>query len=242
MADRDQNELLSAANLNRRGLLKCMTWAGTGVALDRQRRRAAHAWPDRRSCGRRDAGGCAYFCADQRQPYRLPPAAQPRPARHTRRGDRQDQGDADASRLFSSTPATSATCRRKRNGTTPIRSIKAVNKQVFFHPGEHDVADADNGKAYLDRYGKDTQRQGLVQLRHGGVHFIALINVFEFQARLQIRRSRQARRRAARMAGKGRRRALGEHADRRPGASAVVDDLRAVGLGHRRMPAARSAI
>src|SRR5271165_772886 len=31
MADRDQKELSSAANLNRRGLLKCMSWAGTGV-------------------------------------------------------------------------------------------------------------------------------------------------------------------------------------------------------------------
>ena len=31
MADRDEKELLNAASINRRGLLKCMTWAGTGV-------------------------------------------------------------------------------------------------------------------------------------------------------------------------------------------------------------------
>ena len=31
MADSDQNELSGAAGINRRGLLKCMTWAGTGV-------------------------------------------------------------------------------------------------------------------------------------------------------------------------------------------------------------------
>src|SRR5271170_707254 len=31
MADRDEKELLSGPNMNRRGLLKCMTWAGTGV-------------------------------------------------------------------------------------------------------------------------------------------------------------------------------------------------------------------
>jgi hypothetical protein len=35
--------------------------------------------------------------------------------------------------------------------------IKSANKQVFYIPGEHDVADADNGKAYLERYGKDTK-------------------------------------------------------------------------------------
>src|SRR5271155_4924873 len=31
MADRDEKDLLSGPNMNRRGLLKCMTWAGTGV-------------------------------------------------------------------------------------------------------------------------------------------------------------------------------------------------------------------
>src|SRR5438309_5709588 len=31
MADRDEKELLNSPNINRRGLLKCMTWAGTGV-------------------------------------------------------------------------------------------------------------------------------------------------------------------------------------------------------------------
>ena len=31
MADRDEKELLTAANINRRGLLKCMAWTGTGV-------------------------------------------------------------------------------------------------------------------------------------------------------------------------------------------------------------------
>jgi 3',5'-cyclic AMP phosphodiesterase CpdA len=52
---------------------------------------------------------------------------------------------------------------------------------VFFLPGEHDVADADNGKAYLDRYGKNTKGKGWYSFDHGGVHFIGLINVFEFQ-------------------------------------------------------------
>src|SRR5438270_719171 len=59
--------------------------------------------------------------------------------------------------------------------------IKSANKQVFFLPGEHDVADADNGKAYLERYGKNTKGKGWYSFDHGGVHFIGLINVFEFQ-------------------------------------------------------------
>ena len=59
--------------------------------------------------------------------------------------------------------------------------IKSANKQVFFLPGEHDVADADNGKAYLARYGKDTKGKGWYSFDMAGVHFIGLINVFEFQ-------------------------------------------------------------
>src|SRR5438034_2515404 len=31
MADREKKDLLTATGINRRGLLKCMTWAGTGV-------------------------------------------------------------------------------------------------------------------------------------------------------------------------------------------------------------------
>ena len=31
MADRDDKDLLGAADMNRRGLLKCMGWTGTGV-------------------------------------------------------------------------------------------------------------------------------------------------------------------------------------------------------------------
>jgi len=52
---------------------------------------------------------------------------------------------------------------------------------VFFLPGEHDVADADNGKAYLARYGKDTKGKGWYSFDVAGVHFIGLVNVFDFQ-------------------------------------------------------------
>jgi len=35
------------------------------------------------------------------------------------------------------------------------QSMKSVNKQVFYVPGEHDLTD--NGKLYLERYGKGTK-------------------------------------------------------------------------------------
>src|SRR5207237_8906428 len=61
------------------------------------------------------------------------------------------------------------------------QAMKALKQPVYVIPGEHDVADADNGKAYLDRYGKGTQGKGWYSFDHGGVHFVALINVFNFE-------------------------------------------------------------
>ena len=64
MSDRDEKELLSAAYINRRGLLKCMAWTGTGVVWT-----LSGGVP--RTLGliggaaAADAAGCAYFCADQ---------------------------------------------------------------------------------------------------------------------------------------------------------------------------------
>src|SRR5260370_21685738 len=59
--------------------------------------------------------------------------------------------------------------------------MKALKQKVYVIPGEHDVADADNGKAYLDRYGRGTNGKGWYSFDQGGVHFIALINVFNFE-------------------------------------------------------------
>jgi Icc protein len=61
------------------------------------------------------------------------------------------------------------------------QAMKALKPQVFVIPGEHDVADEGAGKAYLARYGKDTKGQGWYSFDHAGVHFVALINVFNFE-------------------------------------------------------------
>ena len=48
-------------------------------------------------------------------------------------------------------------------------------EKIFYVPGEHDVTD--NGKLYLERYGKGTQGDGWYSFDSHGVHFIALVNV-----------------------------------------------------------------
>jgi 3',5'-cyclic-AMP phosphodiesterase len=49
-------------------------------------------------------------------------------------------------------------------------------KQVFYVPGEHDVG-SDNGAEYLKRFGKGTMGAGWYSFDQKGVHFIGLVNV-----------------------------------------------------------------
>lgn len=52
----------------------------------------------------------------------------------------------------------------------------AKSEKVFYVPGEHDVLN-DNGKQYLERYGKGTKGDGWYSFDSHGVHFIGLVNV-----------------------------------------------------------------
>jgi hypothetical protein len=54
-------------------------------------------------------------------------------------------------------------------------------KDVFFVPGEHDVLE-DDGKQYLERYGRGTKGSGWYSFDKKGVHFIALVNVLNLKA------------------------------------------------------------
>ena len=57
----------------------------------------------------------------------------------------------------------------------------ASAKEVFFVPGEHDVI-GDDGKQYLDRYGKGTNGGGWYSFDKKGVHFVGLVNVMNLKA------------------------------------------------------------
>jgi 3',5'-cyclic-AMP phosphodiesterase len=60
-----------------------------------------------------------------------------------------------------------------------LKGLKAG--EVFCVPGEHDVF-TDDGKRYLERYGKGTQGTGWRSFDYKGVHFIGLVNVMDLKA------------------------------------------------------------
>jgi 3',5'-cyclic-AMP phosphodiesterase len=51
----------------------------------------------------------------------------------------------------------------------------AKTKQAFYVPGEHDNA-TDDGREYLSRFGKGTKGTGWHSFDHRGVHFVGLVN------------------------------------------------------------------
>jgi len=54
----------------------------------------------------------------------------------------------------------------------------AKTGKIFYVPGEHDVLN-DNGKQYLQRFGKDAKGNGWYSFDFNGVHFIGLVNVVD---------------------------------------------------------------
>ena len=52
----------------------------------------------------------------------------------------------------------------------------AKPNQVFYVPGEHDTS-TDDGKEYLNRYGKTTKGRGWYSFNHKDAHFVGLCNV-----------------------------------------------------------------
>ena len=62
-----------------------------------------------------------------------------------------------------------------------IATAKTDTGRVFYVPGEHDVL-GDNGAAYLRRYGKGATGGGWYSFDYQGVHFVGLVNVLNLKA------------------------------------------------------------
>jgi hypothetical protein len=60
--------------------------------------------------------------------------------------------------------------------------IGGTGLNVHYVPGEHDIVDEGTGKAYLERYGKNTKGSGWYSFDQNGVHFIGLVNVANLKA------------------------------------------------------------
>lgn len=61
------------------------------------------------------------------------------------------------------------------------QALSELSVPVFYVPGEHDMLDED-GRGYLERFGKGTYGAGWHSFDRDGVHFIGLVNVVNLKA------------------------------------------------------------
>jgi len=169
-------ELLGRDGLDRRGLLKCMAWAGAGVVWS-----VAGGVP--RSMGLADAYGASLaglsFVQISDSHIGFNKAANPHP-------DATMTQAVASIRALPTPPAFLIHTGDITHLSKPeqydmaAEIIKGANSEVHYVPGEHDWLDG--GTAFKARHGDGTKGDGWYSFDSQGVHFVALVNVVNFKA------------------------------------------------------------
>ena len=170
------NDGASGDGIDRRGFLKCMAWAGTGVLWS-----FAGGIPTSRLLAQE---GMLHKAADftfvQISDSHLgfnKPANTDVAATLQAALDRIDAAPARPDFLIHTGDLTHAA---KASEFDQLEQMLGSKRTVFYVPGEHDTA-ADDGKIYLERFGKGTKGNGWYSFDHKGVHFIGLVNVVQLE-------------------------------------------------------------
>ncbi len=160
---------------NRRGFLKCMTWAGSAMLWT-----VAGGIPRSHLIGDASAAETGFTFAQVSDSH----LGFDKPVNTDVTGTFQQALDhvtgmadkpafvihtGDMTHL--STPAQFDTC---------AQLLGATKLQTYTVPGEHDILEEDR-KSYLNRYGKGTHGDGWYSFNAHGIHFIGLVNVVNLQ-------------------------------------------------------------
>jgi predicted phosphodiesterase len=182
MADYEQVEMetkengTSADGIDRRGFLKCMAWAGTGLVWS-----FAGGVPTSRVFGETGRGGKqADFSfvqiSDSHIGFSKPANTDVTATLRAALG-KIDGAATSPDFLIHTGDLTHGS---KASEFDTLEQVLGSRRQVFYVPGEHDTS-VDDGKMFLDRYGKGTKGNGWYSFDHKGVHFVGLVNVVQLE-------------------------------------------------------------
>ena len=183
MAQKNHDAILFDHNhdgIDRRGFLKCMAWAGTGVLCVLQGGvLKSYSLSDSRMD--KAARGELSFVqiSDSHMGFNKP--ANPDVIATLQAAVHKINALPVAPEFMLHTGDISHLSKPEEFDTVNNILESARPKNVFFVPGEHDVLD-DDGKQYRERYGKNTQGAGWYSFDKKGVHFIGLVNVMDLKA------------------------------------------------------------
>ncbi|WP_239461754.1 metallophosphoesterase family protein [Occallatibacter savannae] len=166
---------VSADGIDRRGFLKCMAWAGTGLVWT-----FAAGVPTSRAFGEGARGGgksdfSFVQISDSHIGFNKP--ANTDVTATLQKALTKIDGAAQTPDFLIHTGDLTHSSKASEFDTLG----QLVNRrQVFYVPGEHDTS-VDDGKMYLERYGKGTKGNGWYSFDHKGVHFVGLNNVVQLE-------------------------------------------------------------
>ncbi len=170
---------LNNDGVNRRGFLRCMAWAGTGLVWT-----LSGGIPISRAFGSvKDSGKGADFSFVQISDSHIGfnKAANPDVTATLQVAVNRINALPHRPDFIIHTGDLSQLSKPSEFDTLD-QALKGVSaKQVYFVPGEHDML-TDNGEQYLQRYGKGTKGAGWYSFDHKGVHFVGLVNVVNLKA------------------------------------------------------------
>jgi Icc protein len=164
--------------IDRRGFLECMAWAGTGLVWTIEA-----GIPHSRAFGQKSPsgtqkGGLSFVqISDSHIGFN-------KPANPDVTGTLQ--AAIDKINALQTQPSFVLHTGDLTHGAKPSefdsldQILQGAKREIFYVPGEHDTS-ADDGKAYLERYGKNTKGRGWYSFDQAGVHFIGLSNVMALE-------------------------------------------------------------
>ena len=168
--------------IDRRGFLKCMAWAGTGLLYTMSGGLLSSRVFGRATNVDDAASGLSFVqISDSHIGFNKP--ANPDVAGTFQAAvDKINAMPAPPSFILHTGDLTQlAQADQFDNVDQILKGAKTQTGQVFYVPGEHDVV-GDGGKLFLDRYGKGTKGGGWYSFDTNGIHFIGLVNVLSLKA------------------------------------------------------------
>ncbi|MGB9432917.1 MAG: metallophosphoesterase [Candidatus Acidiferrum sp.] len=186
MAGKIKDELLHDHNrdgVDRRGFLKCMAWAGTGALCVIQGGvlKSYSLSQMSQSGGKAAPAGELSFVQISDSHMGFNKAANPDVVGTLQAAINKINGLSLPPEFILHTGDITHLSKPEEFDTVDQIVKSATPQEVFYVPGEHDMLN-DEGKQFLERYGKSSNGAGWYSFDKKGVHFIGLVNVLNLKA------------------------------------------------------------
>src|ERR1700722_1831625 len=185
MTAKSKDELLHDHNhdgVDRRGFLKCMAWAGTGAFCIMQGGvLKSYSMSQMAQMGGKVGKGELSFVQISYSHMGFHKAANPDVVGTLKTAIDKVNALSTPAEFMLHTGDISHLSKPEEFDTVDQILKGATPKDIFYVPGEHDMMN-DDGKQYLERYGKNTKGAGGYSFDKKGVPFIGLVNVLNLKA------------------------------------------------------------